>query len=99
PGPKPLIPSWTITPVVTATSTALPAHAPPAVEMSTPWSGDQVLGGATTDSGSIGKTNPCPELSAFSAATIFSSRRTSDSGVAWAFGSPTGVDGAALEPP
>src|SRR5438270_12941154 len=89
-GPKPEIPSWTITPLVTATSTALGPHAPPLVEMSTPWSGDQLPGGAATDLGTIGNTNPWPAPSEFSSWTIFSSRLTSASDGGCALGSPTG---------
>src|ERR1700730_7222251 len=63
--------------------------------MSTPMSGDQVLGGSTDDNGWIGNTNPCPGLSALSSLAIFcsvlSSARTSASEGAWALGSPTGV--------
>ena len=35
-GPKPEIPSWTMMPLVTATSTAAGPHAAPRVLMSTP---------------------------------------------------------------
>ena len=63
--------------------------------MSTPWSGDHVLGGAATEIGWIGNTNPWPGSSAFSVCAIFcsvfSSRRTSASDGAWAFGSPSGA--------
>ena len=48
-GPNPEIPSLTMMPFVTATSTAAGPQAAPRVEMSTPWSGDHVLGGSTTD--------------------------------------------------
>ncbi len=58
--------------------------------MSTPWSGDQVLGGAATDLGTIGNTNPCPAPIEFSSWTILSSRLTSASEGGRAFGSPTG---------
>ncbi len=68
-----------MTPLVTASNTAAGPQAPPLVEMSTPWSGDQVLGGSTTDSGAIGNTKPWPGVRAFSSWTIFSSRLTSAS--------------------
>src|SRR5437763_1884093 len=95
-----------MTPLLTATRTAPAPHAPPSVDTSTPWSGDHVLGGATTDSGWIGKTKPCPAPTELSSRTIFCSitswRFTSASDRAWAFGSPTGdcdcSDGAAASP-
>ena len=78
-------------PLVTATSTAAGPHAAPRVLISTPWSGDQVLGGSTTVAGSIGNTKPWPEPSELSSCTIFSSRLTWARGTAWALGSPTGT--------
>src|SRR5438105_15614384 len=90
-GPNPDTPSWTITPLVTATSTAAGPQAAPTVAISTPWSGDQVLGGSTTERGAIGNTNPWPAFSEFSSCTILSSRLISASDGACAFGSPIGV--------
>src|SRR5437764_9991169 len=50
------MPSLTIVPSVTATSTASAPQAPPIVEMATPWSSVHVDGSATFASGWIGKT-------------------------------------------
>src|SRR5947208_14597863 len=56
--PKPEMPSCTTTPSSTATSVAFEPHCPPLVEMSTPWSSLHHDGGATTEWGLIGKTQP-----------------------------------------
>src|SRR5438270_522446 len=52
------MPSCTIVPRVTATSTADAPHAPPVVAMSMPWSGLQVPGPSATDNGWIGNAHP-----------------------------------------
>src|SRR4051794_19870900 len=57
-GPNPGMPSFTILPAATATSVALPPHAPPCVAMSTPWSSDHWPGGTATDAGWNGNTKP-----------------------------------------
>src|SRR5947209_14671661 len=92
------MPSCTITPLVTASNTAFAPQAAPTVEMSTPWSGSQVLGGSTTLSGASGNTNPSPGCSALSSASMASSRLTSLSDTGWALGSPTGSLGAVVAP-
>src|SRR5436190_8757247 len=56
-GPKPPMPSCTMVPSVTASSTALEPQAPPRVATSTPWSSDQELGDTATP-GRKGKTQP-----------------------------------------
>src|SRR5262249_41580997 len=54
--PKPLIPIWTTVPLVTATSGASGPQAPLIVGMSTPWSFDHHVSGATRLIGVIGNT-------------------------------------------
>ena len=56
--PKPPMPSWTIVPSSTATSTTREPHCPPMVGMSTPWSSLHQLGGATREVGRSGNTQP-----------------------------------------
>src|SRR5450755_691527 len=51
------MPSPTIVPAVTATSTTCEPHALFTVPMSTPWSSDQSLGGRTRDFGYSGNTH------------------------------------------
>src|SRR5436305_7738261 len=60
-GPKPSIPSWTIVPEAIATSIAREPHSPP-IEISIPWSSDQVLGGDTRLSGRSGNTSVFVEV-------------------------------------
>src|SRR5581483_8552473 len=54
-GPKPEMPSWTITPLATATSTAAGPQAPPSVRMSTPWSRVQSATGTAIEGLAYGK--------------------------------------------
>src|SRR6478736_4857719 len=62
-GPKPEIPSCTIVPEVTATSTTFGPQALLTVPMSIPWSIVQWLGVSTRDVGVSGNTQP-PAVSA-----------------------------------